>query len=227
MQQLKKISLVLLVYVLGVIKLYSQNIDSLTYNMTQDLNVTQQMGWFSPTELKVYVSASGNKLKLGDTLYLGSPSSNASYAVGGTLRSNNSSTPSVLTRNAGIYMFVKTGEHLNNTGAGILNSEVGSVLVVSDIVAAHTRNSKNSPMDIKVLAKSVRAQKFMGNNRRIITNYEKALEVGEIMPKNRKMTKAEALTLLKEKKELFELGVITKEEFEAIRASLTPILTGK
>lgn len=207
--------------------LIAQDIDSLTYSMTQDENVTQKMGWFTPTEIKVYVDSHGNKIKAGDTLFVGPPSSNASYSVGGTISSNNTSAPAVMTRNTGIYMYVRTGEYLKNTGAGMLNSEVGSVLIVSQIGAKHVRNSKKSPMDIFIIAKSVRSAKFMGNDRRIISNYEKALEVGEVYLKNRKMTKSEALAILKEKKELFDLGVITKEEFDEIRTNLTPIITGK
>jgi hypothetical protein len=30
--------------------------------MTQDEKVTQKMGWFSPTELKIYVDSKGNKI---------------------------------------------------------------------------------------------------------------------------------------------------------------------
>lgn len=195
--------------------------------MTQDEKVTQKMGWFSPTELKIYVDSKGNKIKQGDTLFVGSPSSSGTYSVGGAISSNNVNSPAVLSRNAGIYMFVQTGEYLRNTGAGMLKSEVGSVLIVSQIGAKHTRNSKNSPMDIFIIAKSVRAQKFLGNDRRIISNYEKALEVEEIYLKNRKMTKKEALTILKEKKELFDLGVLSKEEFDKIKETLSPILLGQ
>lgn len=214
-------------FLISINKSYGQDIDSLTYSMTQDEKVTQKMGWFSPTELKIYVDSKGNKIKQGDSLFVGSPSSSGTYSVGGAISSNNVNSPAVLSRNAGIYMFVQTGEYLRNTGAGMLKSEVGSVLIVSQIGAKHTRNSKNSPMDIFIIAKSVRAQKFLGNDRRIITNYEKALEVEEVYLKNRKMTKKEALTILKEKKELYDLGVLSKEEFDKIRETLSPILLGQ
>jgi hypothetical protein len=41
------------------------------------------------------------------------------------------------------------------------------------------------------------------------------------------MTKKEALTILKEKKELFDLGVLFKEEFDKIKETLSPILLGQ
>jgi hypothetical protein len=218
---------VIIFFLISINKSFGQDIDSLTYSMTQDEKVTQKMGWFSPTELKIYVDSKGNKIKQGDTLFVGSPSSSGTYSVGGAISSNNVNSPAVLSRNAGIYMFVQTGEYLRNTGAGMLKSEVGSVLIISQIGAKHTRNSKNSPMDIFIIAKSVRAQKFLGNDRRIITNYEKALEVEEVYLKNRKMTKKEALTILKEKKELYDLGVLSKEEFDKIKETLSPILLGQ
>lgn len=224
---MKKILLTILTNILFIGTLFAQDIDSLTYNMTQDLEIAQKFGWFKPTEIKTYVDSKGNKIKAGDTLFVGSPSSSASYSVGGTISSNNSSAPGVMTKNAGIYMYLKTGEYMNNTGAGILNSEIGSIIIVSQIGARHVRNSKNSPLDIFVVAKSVRAAKFMGNDRRIITNIEKAFEVGEVYLKNRKMTKSEAMTVIKEKKELLDLGVITKEEFDKIKKELTPILLEK
>lgn len=54
---------------------------------------------------------------------------------------------------------------------------------------------------------------------------DKALRDGEIV--STVMTRAQAIKKLKESKELFDLELMSKEEYEKIRAELTPIITGK
>jgi chaperonin cofactor prefoldin len=53
---------------------------------------------------------------------------------------------------------------------------------------------------------------------------ELAIESGEILLKNRKMTREEAISKLKEAKELMEIDMMTKEEFEKLKKKLRPII---
>ncbi len=60
-----------------------------------------------------------------------------------------------------------------------------------------------------------------------ILNFQKALDRREIVNLNAPMTKAEAMEKLLEAKKLYELEVMTKEEYDAIKLKLSPILKGE
>lgn len=55
-------------------------------------------------------------------------------------------------------------------------------------------------------------------------DYENALQVGEIYDPNAKLSKYEALAILKEKKELLDLEIITQSEYNKFKDELTPII---
>jgi chaperonin cofactor prefoldin len=55
---------------------------------------------------------------------------------------------------------------------------------------------------------------------------ELAYSYGEILIKNRKMTRDEAIAKLKESKELLDLELLTQEEYNALKEELTPIIRG-
>ena len=57
-----------------------------------------------------------------------------------------------------------------------------------------------------------------------VMDSELAIESGEILLKNRKMTREEAIEKLKEAKGLMEIEMMTKEEFDQLKEELTPII---
>lgn len=60
-----------------------------------------------------------------------------------------------------------------------------------------------------------------------IDNFDKALEMGEVIFENGFMTKEKAIALLKEKKELLDLGIISQEAYDKIKIELTPLILGE
>ena len=60
-----------------------------------------------------------------------------------------------------------------------------------------------------------------------ITAYSFSLDIGELINPNAPMSKEQAITKLKEAKELFELGVMTEADFNELRTELIPIITSK
>lgn len=60
----------------------------------------------------------------------------------------------------------------------------------------------------------------------VLIDYESALETGEIVNKNAKMSKDEAIAKLKESKELLDLEVISQEKYDSLKNALTPIIIG-
>lgn len=60
-----------------------------------------------------------------------------------------------------------------------------------------------------------------------VMDTELAIESGEILLKNRKITRQEAILKLKEAKELLEIDMMNKEEFEKLKKELRPIIIKK
>ena len=56
-------------------------------------------------------------------------------------------------------------------------------------------------------------------------DYERALSVGEVLADG--LSREQAIAKLKESKELFELDMMSKEEYDSIRKELTPIIKNK
>ncbi|MFT4972937.1 MAG: hypothetical protein ACI9JY_002143, partial [Saprospiraceae bacterium] len=57
----------------------------------------------------------------------------------------------------------------------------------------------------------------------LLVDIELAIETKEIRTNG--MTKAEAIAKLKETKDLLDLGIVKQEDFDKLRAELTPIIT--
>ena len=53
-----------------------------------------------------------------------------------------------------------------------------------------------------------------------VLNYKLAFENGELINPNRPMNRSEAIAALNEQKDLFDLGMITKEQFEVKKEEL-------
>lgn len=55
-------------------------------------------------------------------------------------------------------------------------------------------------------------------------NLPAAMKNGEFINPNAAMTREQAIAKLKEQKDLLDLGMITKEQFEELKVKLTPII---
>ena len=89
----------------------------------------------------------------------------------------------------------------------------------AEIIKFRGGGSKRMGFDVFAVCKTK-----SGVNRAYV-NIEKALTEGEVV--STELTKAQAISQLKEAKELFDLEIMSKEEYDKIRAELTPIITGK
>ena len=104
---------------------------------------------------------------------------------------------------------------------------VGSILVITDIFAKHTKMTKKSSVNCMLYAQDINQSNAMGAANRTIFDLSKAIEIGEVINLKAAMTKEQAIALLKEKKELFDLGLLTEDEFNKVKVELTPIIMGK
>jgi len=58
----------------------------------------------------------------------------------------------------------------------------------------------------------------------VLIDYDTALELGEIKNPKIKLTKEQAISKLKETKELLDLGVITQADYDKLKSELTPLI---
>ena len=233
-----KKTITLLTVLLSIINISAQeSITLLTYANTQDINFFNSIK--NGAEVKEYITVSKNSVKPGDTLILGLPTSQetntktyaGSYGTqlrGGVAQSRSTSKKT--------YEFVKMGRPAGfgsimsamNGDAQIMadNSLKNTTVVVNEMKAYH-RGSKNKPLYVVMILGEINGRAFGINKFLSVMDTELAMESGEVLLKNRKMTREEAIAKLKEAKELMEIDVISKEEFEVLKKELTPIILNK
>ena len=218
--------------------MFSQDeINELTYKKTQDINFFNSIK--NGTQVNTYVTVSDNSVSVGDTLILGTPTSeetatrtySGSYgtkARGGVAQSRSTSKK--------IYEFVKLGRPAGfgsvmtaMSGEAQLmadNSLKNTSVIVQEIKTYH-RGSKNKPLYVVMVLGEMNGKAFGVNKYLSVMDTELAIESSEILLKNRKMTRDEAIEKLKEAKELLEIDMMSKEEFEELKKELAPIITNK
>jgi hypothetical protein len=163
----------------------------ITYNEMK----TFSKGMFEAADFDSYVGADGHSYKIGDTLKLGRPSSNKTFA------------------------FIEEGTGALGALAGTppqptTASSSGTNSIIKRI---YVGGSKRMGFRIYFVGKGV-----CGMCPQYYINVEEAMAVGEL--KSFGMSREDAIAKLKEQKDLLDLGMITKEQFEKIKTELTPIV---
>ena len=235
---MKKLIIFISVTLIFVANINAQKeLDSLNFKNTQDINFFKTIK--NRTLVKKYTTESGNIIKIGDTIVLGAPTSmemstkTLSGSYGRTARGGVSKSRSTTKKT---YEFIKMGRpagfgsimsSLNGEDAAMAsNSLKNSIAVVTEIKAYH-RGSKKKPLYLVMVLGEVNGRAFGINKYLSVMDTELALESGEVLLKNRKKTRAEAIQELKEAKELLEIDIMTKEEFELLKKELGPIIRAK
>lgn len=232
---MKKIITLLTFILLSNMTVFAQKeIDSLTYGNTQDIKFFSNIS--NNTQIKKYRTANNNVVKIGDTLILGKPTSEEiktrsySGSYGTNLRGGVSQSRSTATKT---YEFIQMGRPAGfgsimtamSGEAQIMadNSLKNTTVLVKEMKAQH-KGSKNKPLYVVMVLGEINGRAFGINKYLSVMDAELALESGEILLKNRKITREEAISKLKEAKELMEIEMMTKEEYEELKKELTPII---
>lgn len=158
-----------------------------------------------------YTDVNGDAYKKGDTLVIGKPSgisSNYNQATGLTTK---------------VFETVMYGTGIGAMLKGIRFAEdrlSGQKIIIDEIVLWKRSNGVyiyTIPVDSKILP----VDKFLS------VSLDKALATKEIINPKGKLTKETAIALLKEKKELLDLGLITQAEYDKLKVELAPIILNK
>ena len=223
---------------LTIVNLNAQReIDSLTYENTQDIEFFKNVK--NRTLVKKYRTINDNVIRIGDTVVLGNPTnqelSSKTYtgSYGNKARGGISKTRSTTKKT---YEFIKMGRPAGfgsimtamNGDAQVMasNSLKNTTAIVTEIKAYH-RGSKKKPLYLIMVLGEMNGKAFGINKYLSVMDTELAIESGEILLKNRKMTREEAILKLKEAKELMEIDMMSKEEFEKLKKELRPIIMKK
>jgi hypothetical protein len=214
-----------------------REIDSLTYENTQDIGFFKSIK--NRTLVKKYRTINDNVIRIGDTVVLGNPTnqelSSKTYtgSYGNSARGGISKTRSTTKKT---YEFVKMGRPAGfgsimtamNGDAQVMasNSLKNTTAIVTEIKAYH-RGSKKKPLYLIMVLGEMNGKAFGINKYLSVMDAELAIESGEILLKNRKMTREEAILELKEAKELMEIDMMNEDEFEKLKKKLRPIIMKK
>ena len=216
---MKKTAILFLCFPLFV---FTQN-KNLTYSQANDIKITKR--YKNNTAINSYTTKDGLTIRVGDILTIGNAVIEGkkymfndvfSYIVSGKAKG---------TDNNFIYL-----PH-NHSGSKVI---VKSLFVTHEKVTAYKLwpNRKEMPLYVSVFVKNPKVEvnsvkglsKMLSHSRKTIVDIEKALASGEIVNTNAPLSKQEAIRKLKESKDLMELDLLSKEEYEELKERLIPII---
>lgn len=210
------LSLLFLLFSVVVTGQKINHVNSISYDELQGLtNSREYKNSFSFNE---YFTKSGNKIVVGDSLVIGKPS-NANNLTAGS---------GAIGQGVNSHSFIYLGTTAAAlTGTFMMGNEnmLNDRVVVVGISAG--RLSKKNDYEVYLALNKVGGGRFLGTKKLARVLYEKAVEYGEIINPNSKMTRSDAIAKLKEAKELYDLEMMTEEEYNELKNQLSPIIKGE
>ena len=207
-------------------KLFSSgtSYESLTYEQANDLKFAKQ--YKNNTKFDSYLTKDDVKIKIGDTLTIGN-----AFIEG----INKKYVPSDVFVN--IYIGDIKGRDIENYNH-LPYDQSGNKVIVYSIYVKHEKytgynplkNNKETPLYIVLFVKPVKdgiVSSILGYPRITILDLEEAFNTGEIINPNPPLTRSEAIIKLKESKDLFDLDLLSEEEYNQIKNKLTPFINNK
>lgn len=232
-----KKTLTLLYIFISIFRASAQNsLDLLTYSNTQDISFFKAVK--NGADIKEYITIGKNSVKLGDTLILGIPTSQEmdtrtySGSYGNQLRGGVAQSRSTSKKT---YEYIKMGRPagvtsvlmaMNGEAQLMADNTLKNTTVVVQEMKAYHKGSTNKPLYVVIVLGEINGKAFGMNKYLSVMDAEFAIESGEILLKNRKMTREEAIAKLKEAKELMDIEMMTKEAFEVLKKELGHIING-
>jgi len=206
---MKKVFLILSLIV-GVIESKAQ--DTLFVSKCSDIEWASN---FRNSDEFIYIQfEDGSILKVGDKMKLGKPSgTNETKTVNKGLFSG-----SVTNENQFSYIMLgKMAQQMMGGMTYVPESFKNREVVIKGLKIIHSGLTKKSTAAPYLI--------FENPVMDITTfNLKAALDNGELINPNRPMNRTEAIAKLKEAKDLVDLGMMSKEYFEKLKAELTPII---
>tara|TARA_B100001248_G_C27217285_1_gene378644 strand:- start:96 stop:755 length:660 start_codon:yes stop_codon:yes gene_type:complete len=196
------------------------------YSQTQDINYVKNIK--NNTTVEIYETKDGHAIKIGDTITVGQAYSKKNRNILGDVFSNIAIGK--------IKGLTKEPEYLPHNYSG-------QKVIIQSIYVKHEKyngynplyNRKEMPLYVSLYAKRPKINNIniknlstaLSHKRITVIDLEKAINFGEVINPVQKITREQAIKKLKEAKDLFELELMSKSEYEKLRSELTPIITNK
>jgi len=97
-------------------------------------------------------------------------------------------------------------------------------IVVDKIFVSHTKMTRKSPVSVTIYVSTPDAAGGFGGDNRTVFDLAEAINRNEVINPNRGMTRDEAIAILKQQKDLLDLGMISQEEFDSKKVELSSII---
>ena len=116
---------------------------------------------------------------------------------------------------------------MNGEAQAMASNRLKNTKVVVSEMKVYHRGSKKKPLYVVMVLGEINGRAFGVNKYLSVMDSELAIESGEVLLKNRKMTRDEAISKLREAKELMEIEMMSKEDFDKLKKELAPIIMKK
>jgi hypothetical protein len=182
--------------ILGLLFIISTSVINAQKTITYEEMKTISKGMFENIECDVYVGKDGHSYKVKDTLKIGRPSTNKTFA------------------------FIVSRAQMMSAAAPQKNVDVsisGSNTIIKKI---YVYGTKRTGFKMHIIGKG---ECLLCDPYEI--DFEEAIATGEIQSFG--MTREQAIAKLKEAKDLVDLGLMSKEDFEKLKEELSKIILQK
>lgn len=198
----------LVVLICTIQSIYGQ--DTLYYSQIQTKDAVTKFEKFQ--NFKTYVTNERLILNIGDTLIVGKPSSSAVGVTSGGL-----SMKTYVSLTKGVW---KTNSFY--TPSYLVEGPEGARVVIDKIQIIRYRSVDDFVAPILTVH-------FSGNDENVCQIHwiDQAIIGGEIINPHRGLTRQEAIGKLKEAKNLLDLELISKEQYDSLKNELSPVILGK
>jgi len=217
--------LLLILFCIPLFAIAQQN--NLTYRQAHDVTFSKKYKNFA--KINSYTTKDGWIIKVGDEMTIGKASiKKEKYKVDDVF--------------SNIVIGNRKGTDLKNF-KHLPHRHEGTKVVVRSIFVTHIKqndykfwsNRKDSPLYVSIFVKNPKTglgsgsvvSAILSSSKSTILDIEKALEMGEIINPNAKMSRSEAIAKLKESKDLMDIGLMSEKEYSKLKDELTPIIMNK
>lgn len=195
----------------------SQVLGRITESQAENLEFASQYANYTDfTEIELN---DGNIISIGDTVKIGTPATSNQRITSSSMGVRSQSTFTTLQFGSpinGAFIAALTGDD-----GALLSSWAASEMVVERVLVSHTKLSRNSTLNVGLVVKE------MNGPRRVYAyNASRSISLGELELLKRLMTREEAIAKLKESKDLLDLGLLSQEEYDALKEELGKIIKG-
>ena len=188
-------------------------VESISYD---EIRKTPFLRYTNTLKSNEYINKDGISFKIGDTIVVGKPSNKNNLQGNLAIKGSTSNNFSYITLGSGLSIFMGGGLMANE----MLNGEEGRIVAIK--MVRMSSKEKYKPY----LTMHKLNGLWFGIKRDANTNIDLAFESGEIL-KYGLITKNQALKELKEAKELLDLELISREEFDAKKKKLAKYILKK